>query len=114
MNLSSISKAVLLSCAAHIGAFAVFAHTKHPTVPTNEIVFSSALQARLIQETQDAGETIEPSVAATETIENKQLNKASNANERLQDLIQQVDTLQKRLALEHTQQLALRLSLIHI
>ena len=29
-------------------------------------------------------------------------------NEILQDLIQQVDTLQKRLALEHTQQLALR------
>ena len=35
----------------------------------------------MIHETQDAGETIEPSVAAIEAIENKQANKASEANE---------------------------------
>ena len=111
MNLSRISTAVVLSCAAHIGTFAIFTPTKHPPVPNGQIIFSSTLQARLIQETQDAGETIEPSVVAIEAIENKQLNKAYKTDERLQELIQQVDALQKRLALEHTQQLALRNSL---
>ena len=108
MNLSSISTAVALSCAAHIGAFAVFAHTKHPPAPNNPIIFSTTLQATLIQETQDAGETIEPSVAAIDATENKQTTKASKGDKRIQNLIQQVDTLQKRLTLEHTQQLALR------
>ena len=108
MNLSPIYTAVVLSCVAHIGAFAVLTNTKPPLVPTNEIVFSSALQARLIQETQDAGETIQPSVAAIEATENKQTNKASKANKHLQDMIQQVDILQKRLVLGHTQQLDLR------
>tara|TARA_Y100000588_G_C14251374_1_gene923574 strand:+ start:417 stop:2153 length:1737 start_codon:yes stop_codon:yes gene_type:complete len=108
MNLSPIYTAVVLSCVAHIGAFAVLTNTNPPLVPTNEIVFSSALQARLIQETQDAGETIQPSVAAIEATENKETNKASKANKRLQDMIQQVDILQKRLVVEHTQQLTLR------
>ena len=108
MNLSPIYTAVVLSCVAHIGAFAVLTNTNPPLVPTNEIVFSSALQARLIQETQDAGETIQPSVAAIEATENKETNKASKANKRLQDMVQQVDILQKRLVVEHTQQLTLR------
>ena len=108
MNLSPIYTAVVLSCVAHIGAFAVLTNTNPPLVPTNEVVFSSALQARLIQETQDAGETIQPSVAAIEATENKETNKASKANKRLQDMIQQVDILQKRLVVEHTQQLTLR------
>ena len=108
MNLSPIATATVFSCAVHIGALAVFAHTNRPPELTKEIVFSSTLQATLIQETQDAGETIEPSVSAIETVETKQIDKASQMNERLQDLLQQATELQKRVALQQTQQLALR------
>ena len=108
MNLSPIATATVFSCAVHIGALAVFAHTNRPPELTKEIVFSSTLQATLIQETQDAGETVEPSVSAIETVETKQIDKASQMNERLQDLLQQATELQKRVALQQTQQLALR------
>jgi len=108
MNLSPIATATVFSCAVHIGTLAVVAHTNRPPELTKEIVFSSTLQATLIQETQDAGETIEPSVSAIETVETKQIDKASQMNERLQDLLQQATELQKRVALQQTQQLALR------
>ena len=108
MNLSPIATATVFSCAVHIGTLAVVAHTNRPLELTKEIAFSSTLQATLIQETQVAGETIESSVAAIETVETKQIAKASQMNERLQDLLQQANELQKRLALQQTQQLALR------
>jgi len=108
MTLSPMATAVVFSCAVHVGALAVFAHTNRLPEFTKEIVFASTLQATLIQHTRVAGETIEPSVAAIETVEVKQLDKASKMNERLHDLTQQVDELQKRLALQQTQQLALR------
>jgi len=87
MNLSPIATAAVFSCAVHIGALAVFAHTSRPPELTEEIVFSSALQATLIQETQDAGETIEPSVAATETVETKPMDKASKLDKHVHELI---------------------------
>ena len=87
MNLSPIATATIFSCAVHIAALAVFAHTNRPPELTEEIVFSSTLQATLIQETQDAGETIEPSVAATETVETKPMDKASKLNKHVHELI---------------------------
>ena len=78
MNLSPIATATVFSCAVHIGALAVFAHTNRPPELTKEIVFSSTLQATLIQETQDAGETIEPSVA---------MDKASKLSKHVDELI---------------------------
>ena len=77
MNLSPIATAAVFSCAVHVGALAVFAHTNRPPEFAEEIVFSSTLQATLIHETQDAGETIEPS-AAIESVETKQMDKTNN------------------------------------
>ena len=87
MNLSPIATATVFSCAVHIGALAVFAHTNRPPELTKEIVFSSTLQATLIQETQDAGETIEPSVSAIETVETKPMDKASKLSKHVDELI---------------------------
>ena len=87
MTLSPIATAAVFSCVVHVGVLAVFAHTsRHPEL-TEEIVFSSTLHATLIQETRDAGETIEPSVAAIEAIETKQMDKASKLNKHVHELI---------------------------
>jgi len=86
MNLSPIATAAVFSCAVHIGALAVFAHTHRPPELAEEIVFSSTLQATLIQETQDAGETIEPS-AAIDTGETKQMDKTSKLSKHDHELI---------------------------
>ena len=87
MNLSPIATAAVFSCVVHVGVLAVFAHTsRHPEL-IEEIVFSSTLHATLIQETRDAGETIEPSVAAIEAIETKQMDKASKLNKHVHELI---------------------------
>ena len=86
MNLSPITTATVFSCAVHIGALAVFSHTNRPTELAEEIVFSSTLQATLIQETQDAGETIEPS-AAIDTVETKQMDKTSKLSKHDHELI---------------------------
>ncbi|GIT48326.1 MAG: hypothetical protein Ct9H300mP14_02540 [Gammaproteobacteria bacterium] len=60
MNLSPIATAAVFSCAVHVGALAVFAHTNRPPELLRKSSFPQP-QATLIQETQDAGETIEPS-----------------------------------------------------
>ena len=86
MNLSPIATAAVFSCAVHIGALAVFAHTHRPPELAEEIVFSSTLQATLIQETQDAGETIEPS-AVIDTVETKQMDKTSKLSKHVHELI---------------------------
>ena len=87
VTLSPIATAAVFSCVVHVGVLAVFAHTsRHPEL-TEEIVFSSTLHATLIQETRDAGETIEPSVAAIEAIETKQMDKASKLNKHVHELI---------------------------
>ena len=86
MNLSPIATAAVFSCAVHVGALAVFAHTHRPPELAEEIVFSSTLQATLIQETQDAGETIEPS-AAIDTVETKQMDKTSKLSKHDHELI---------------------------
>jgi len=80
MNLSPIGTAAVFSCAVHVGALAVFAHTNRPPEFAEEIVFSSTLQATLIHETQDAGETIEPS-AAIDTVETKQMDNTNNLSD---------------------------------
>ena len=87
MNLSPIATATIFSCAVHIAALAVFAHTNRPPELTEEIVFSSTLQATLIQEAQSAGETTEPSVAATETVKTKPMDNASKLNKHVDELI---------------------------
>jgi len=87
MNLSPIATATIFSCAVHIGALAVFAQTNHPPELTEKIVFSTTLQATLIEKTQDAGETIEPSVAAIENTEAKPIDKASKPNKHVHELI---------------------------
>jgi protein TonB len=86
MNLSPIATAAVFSCAVHVGALAVFAHTHRPPELAEEIVFSSTLQATLIQETQDAGETIEPS-AAIDTVETKPMDKTSKLSKHDHELI---------------------------
>ena len=86
MNLSPIATAAVFSCAVHVGALAVFAHTNRPPELAEEIVFSSTLQATLIQETQDAGETIEPS-AAIDTVETKHMDKTSKSSKHDHELI---------------------------
>ena len=80
MNLSPIATAAVFSCAVHVGALAVFAHTNRPPELAEEIVFSSTLQATLIQETQDAGETIEPS-AVIDAVETKQMDNTNNLSD---------------------------------
>ena len=80
MNLPSIGKAAVFSCAVHVGALAVFAHTNRPPEFAEEIVFSSTLQATLIHETQDAGETIEPS-ATIDTVEAKQMDNTNKLSD---------------------------------
>ena len=87
MNLSPIATATIFSCAVHIAALAVFAHTNRPPELTEEIVFSSTLQATLIQEAQSAGETTEPSVAATKTVKTKPMDNASKLNKHVDELI---------------------------
>ena len=77
MNLSPIATATVFSCAVHIGVLAVFTHTNRTPELTKKIVYSSTLQATLIQETQDAGETTERSVAAIEPVETKPMDKAT-------------------------------------
>ena len=86
MNLSPIATAAVFSCAVHVGALAVFAHTNRPPKLAEEIVFSSTLQATLIQETQDAGETIAPS-AAIDTVETKPMDKTSKLSKHVHELI---------------------------
>ena len=86
MNLSPIATAAVFSCAVHVGALAVFAHTNRPPKLAEEIVFSSTLQATLIQETQDAGETIAPS-AAIDTVETKPMDKTSKLSKHDHELI---------------------------
>ena len=86
MNLSPIATAAVFSCAVHIGALAVFTHTNRPPELAEEIVFSSTLQATLIQETQVAGETIEPS-AAIDTVETKPMDKTNNLSNHVHQLI---------------------------
>ena len=86
MNLSPIATAAVFSCAVHVGALAVFAHTHRPPELAEEIVFSSTLQATLIQETQDAGETIAPS-AAIDTVETKPMDKTSKLSKHVHELI---------------------------
>ena len=86
MNLSPIATAAVFSCAVHIGALAVFSHTHPPPELAEEIVFSSTLQATLIQETQDAGETIAPS-AAIDTVETKPMDKTSKLSKHVHELI---------------------------
>jgi len=86
MNLSPIATAAVFSCAVHIGALAVFSHTHRPPELAEEIVFSSTLQATLIQETQDAGETIAPS-AAIDTVETKPMDKTSKLSKHVHELI---------------------------
>ena len=86
MNLSPIATAAVFSCAVHVGALAVFAHTHRPPELAEEIVFSSTLQATLIQETQDAGETIAPS-AAIDTVETKPMDKTSKLSKHDHELI---------------------------
>ena len=86
MNLSPIATAAVFSCAVHVGALAVFAHTHRPLELAEEIVFSSTLQATLIQETQDAGETIAPS-AAIDTVETKPMDKTSKLSKHVHELI---------------------------
>ena len=86
MNLSPIATAAVFSCAVHVGALAVFAHTNRPPELAEEIVFSSTLQATLIQETQDAGETIEPS-AVIDAVETKQMDKTSKLSKHDHELI---------------------------
>ena len=86
MNLSPIATAAVFSCAVHVGALAVFAHTNRPPELAEEIVFSSSLQATLIQETQDAGETIEPS-AVIDAVETKQMDKTSKLSKHDHELI---------------------------
>ncbi len=86
MNLSPIATAAVFSCAVHIGALAVFSHTHRPPELAEEIVFSSTLQATLIQETQDAGETIAPS-AAIDTVETKPMDNTSKLSKHVHELI---------------------------
>ena len=86
MNLSPIATAAVFSCAVHVGALAVFVHTNRSPELAEEIVFSSTLQATLIQETQDAGETIEPS-AVIDAVETKQMDKTSKLSKHDHELI---------------------------
>ena len=86
MNLSPIATAAVFSCAVHLGALAVFVHTNRPPELAEEIVFSSTLQATVIQETPDAGETIEPS-AVIDAVETKQMDKTSKLSKHDRELI---------------------------
>ncbi len=87
MTLSPMATAAVFSCVVHVGVLAVFAHTNRPPELTEEIVFASTLQATLIQQTRDAGETIEPSEATIETVETEQMDKTSKMNKHVHESI---------------------------
>ena len=87
MTLSPMATAAVFSCVVHVGVLAVFAHTNRPPELAEEIVFASTLQATLIQQTRDAGETIEPSEATIETVETEQMDKTSKMNKHVHESI---------------------------
>ena len=87
MILFPIASATILSCAVHISIFTLFVFTNRLPELTKEITLSSSLQATLIQEIQDAGETIEPIVVPVETVETMLTDKTNELDKHVDELI---------------------------